>query len=148
MIAHLLWSCKATKMQLDQELTGLHFTCGGLLEVSREYPLICMFFLQCRYRLLTNEEPDEVRVVLGEKVIQIHEAGESAFIVFGHMPIHGYRLSVWCLKLRKSNVRSLPWHRNKTKRKTKQKNMWTTANKRQGDKVLHFKNVFETFFMH
>lgn len=46
-----------------------------------------------KYRL-TNEEPDEVRVVLGKKVIQIHEAGESAFIVFGNMPLHGYRLSV------------------------------------------------------
>lgn len=65
-----------------------------------------------KYRL-TNEEPDEVRVVLGKKVIQIHEAGESAFIVFGNMPLHGYRLSVWCLKLKKFNVRLVAWHRNK-----------------------------------
>lgn len=41
-------------------------------------------------RALTNEKPDEVRVVLGKKVIQIPEAGEGAVIVSGNMPIHGY----------------------------------------------------------
>lgn len=41
-------------------------------------------------RALTNKKPDEVRVVLGKKVIQIPEAGEGAVIVSGNMPIHGY----------------------------------------------------------
>lgn len=49
---------------------------------------------RCRYRALTHEEPDEVGVVLGEEVIQVPEAGESALIAFGSIPIHGYRLSV------------------------------------------------------
>lgn len=65
------------------------------------YPLICNFLSHSEDRCrLTNEEPDEVRVVFIKKVIQVHEAGESAFIVFGNMPLHGCRLSVCCLKLK------------------------------------------------
>lgn len=56
---------------------------------------------------LTHKKPDEVRVVLGKKVIQIPEAGEGAFIVFGTKPIHGYRLSVWCLKLKEFSFRNI-----------------------------------------
>lgn len=66
---------------------------------------------------LTNEEPDEVRVMLAKKVIQIPVAGESAFIVFGNMPLHGYRLSVRCLKLKKMNVSLAAWQRNRSNSK-------------------------------
>lgn len=59
----------------------------------------CSIRRKDRYRL-TNEEPDEVRVVFIKKVIQVHEAGESAFIAFGNRPLHGCRLSVCCLKLK------------------------------------------------
>lgn len=40
---------------------------------------------------LTNEEPDEVGVMLGEEVIEVHKAGEGAFIVLGGVALHGYR---------------------------------------------------------
>lgn len=50
--------------------------------------MICVLLRASR---LTNEEPDEVGVVLGKEVIQIHKAGESAFVVFGSVPLHGYR---------------------------------------------------------
>lgn len=84
-------------MQLYPLLTGQHFICDQLLEVKKILLDLHIHPHGDRYRL-TNEEPDKVRVVLGKKVIQIHEAGESAFIVFGN--IHGYRLSVRCLKLK------------------------------------------------
>lgn len=79
-------------------------------------PVICTLLLQLR---LTNEEPDEVGVVLDEKVIQIHQAGESAFIVFGSMPLHGYRQSVCCLKLKNYNISMAALHRNKNKIETR-----------------------------
>lgn len=68
---------------------------------------------------LTNEEPDEVGVVLVEKVIQIPQAGESAFIVLGNMPLHGYRQSVCCLKMTNYNISMAAQHRSKTQVKTR-----------------------------
>lgn len=75
-------------------------------------PVMCTLLLQSR---LTNEEPDEVGVVLVEKVIKIPQAGESAFIVFGNMSLHGYRQSVCCLKLKNYNISMAALHRNKNK---------------------------------
>lgn len=50
---------------------------------------------------LTDKQPDEVWVVLVQKDVQILDTGDAALIVFGSVPIHGYRLSVWCLKLKR-----------------------------------------------
>lgn len=75
-------------------------------------PLICPLSHQAR---LTYEEPDEVGVVLDEKVIKIPKAGESAFIVFGNMPLHGYRQSVCRLELKNYNISMAALQRNKTK---------------------------------
>lgn len=61
---------------------------------------------------LTNQEPDEVGVVLGKKVIKIHKTGESAFIVFGDMSLHGYRQFVCGLKLNNYNITMVALHRN------------------------------------
>lgn len=76
-------------------------------------PLICPILLQVR---LTYEKPDEVGVVLVEKVIKIPKAGESAFIVFGSMPLHGYRQCVCCLELKNYNISMVALQRNKNKK--------------------------------
>lgn len=36
--------------------------------------------------------------MLGKKVVKIHKAGESALVVFGDVPLHGYRQVVGGLK--------------------------------------------------
>lgn len=113
MLTISLENCKIFWKKKNQNLSFLDMQKINSKEIT---PVICTLLLQSR---LTNEEPDEVGVMLVEKVIQIHQAGESAFIVFGNMPFHGYRQSVCCLKLKNYSISMAALHRNKNEIETR-----------------------------